>query len=151
MKIKLFAFVLLAFAGLLPIMIMASCSKDDIEEVKTLNHEDDKTLEHPQNADNYYVKYEVQSGRQISYASYTERTITYKDVDKEQSITTRQGWEGTYGPFKKGDKVYLRVNSIMAKYNTNARISVSKNKEAFAIKAEGRESSTINLEYTINY
>ena len=151
MKIKLFTFILLAFAGLLPIMIMASCSKDDIEEVKNLNNEDDKTSEQPQNADNYYVKYEVHSGSQISYASYTERTITYKDVVKEQRITTRQGWDGTYGPFKKGDKVYLRVTSNIAKYNTNARISVSKNKEAFTIKAEERESSTINLEYTISY
>lgn len=151
MKTKSFAFILLAFAGLLSIMIMASCSKDDIEEVETLNNEDDKTVEQPKNEDNYYVKYEVQSGSQISYASHTERIIKYKDVDKEQSITTRQEWDGTYGPFKKGDNVYLRVNSTMAKHNTNARISVSKNKEAFAIKAEKRESSTIDLEYTINY
>ncbi len=151
MKIKLFAFILLAFAGLLPIMIMSSCSKDDIEEVKTLNNGDDKKAEQPQNADNYYVKYEVQFGSQISYASYTEITITYKDVDKAQGITTRQAWDGTYGPFKKGDKVYLHVISKTARNNTNARISVSKNKEAFAIKAEERESTTINLEYTINY
>ena len=151
MKKELFAFILLAFAGLLPIMIMASCSKDDIEEVKILDNENGKTSEQPQNADNYYVKYEVQSGSQILYAAYTERTITYKDVDKEKSITTRQGWDGTYGPFKKGDKIYLRVISNMARNNTDARISVSKNKEAFAIKAEERESSTINLEYTINY
>ena len=151
MKIKSFAFILLTFSGLLSIMFMASCSKDDIEEVKTLNNEDDKTTEQPQNADNYYVKYEVKTGTQISYASYTERTITYKDVDKEQSITTRQEWDGTYGPFKKGDKVYLRINSNYGKHNTNARISVSKNKEAFAIKAEVRESEKINLEYTIDY
>ena len=151
MKIKLFAFILLAFAGLLPIMIMSSCSKDDIEEVNNLNNEDDKTVVQPQNTDNYYVKYEVKSGSQVSYATYTERTITYRDVDKEQSITTRQGWDGTYGPFKKGDKVYLRITSKMAQYNTIARISVSKNKEAFAIKAEEREATTINLEYTIDY
>jgi hypothetical protein len=154
MKIKSFAFILLAFAGLLSITIVASCTKDNSEEAKTIKNEDDKTSEQPQDNDNYYVKYEVQNGSQISYANSSERTIAYKDVEKEQNITTSKEWEGTYGPFKKGDKVYLNAmnaSTVVSRYNMNARISVSKNKEAFTIKAEKRESTSIRLEYTIDY
>ena len=147
MKTKSIAFLLLAFASLLYITFIASCSKDEGND----DVEDDKTTEQPQELDNYYVKYEVQTGKQISYAVYTERRISYKDVDNAKSITTRQEWNGIYGPFKKGDQVYLRVISNYPRNNTNARISVSKNEEPFTIKAETIESPSINLEYTIAF
>lgn len=152
MKNKAFAFILLAIAGLLPIMIMASCGKEEVEEVKIPNNLADQSTEQPKNTDTYYVKYEVQNGNIINTSiRYNERNITYKDINNLYTITTRDEWEGTYGPFKKGDKVNLRVITSMYRNYTNARISVSKNKEAFAIKAEKRESNKIDLEYTIDF
>ena len=113
---------------------------------------DDETKEEiPSNNDNYYVKYEVTNGMQVSYIKTSERNLRFKDVDKETSITVDGEWDGTYGPFKKGDHVYLYVSSNRAKYNANARLSVSKNKEAFTIKAEQRESMEMGLVYTIDY
>lgn len=105
----------------------------------------------PSNNDNYYVKYEVTNGKLVSYSKTSERHLRYKDIDKEKTITVSGEWNGTYGPFKKGDRVYLYVSSSSARYNANARLSVSKNKEAFTIKAEQTEVLSAGLVYTIDY
>lgn len=105
----------------------------------------------PTNNDNYYVKYEVLNGSQQSYGTRTDRTVTFRDVDKEVKLEiTYVPWEGTYGPFKKGDKVYMKFTSF-GYYNATGRLSVSKNKEAFTIKAELWNSEGGLLEYTIDF
>lgn len=53
-------------------------------------------------------------------------------------------------PFKRGDKVYMTFSSD-GKFSTNARLSVSKNREAFAIKDERRDAKSGNLVYVIDY
>ena len=148
MKTKSIAFLLLAFASLLYITFIASCSKDEGNDDVKDDVEDNKTTKQPQEVDNYYVQYEVLTEKLVYIC---DKYITYKDVDQGKEITTSQEWSGTYGPFKKGDKVYLRVSSPNARNNTNARISVSKNEEPFTIKAETIESPSINLEYTIAF
>ena len=59
----------------------------------------------------YYVKYEVKNGQAASSVRRTNSwDITYKDVSKEATISNAKNWEGTYGPFKKGDKVFLKTS-----------------------------------------
>jgi hypothetical protein len=60
-------------------------------------------------------------------------------------------WDGTYGPFKKNDKIKLSCSASIA-MDITASISVSRNQEPFAIKAEFRKSSKeCLLEYTIDF
>ena len=148
MKTKSIAFLLLAFASLLAITFIASCSKDESNDDVKDDVEENKTTEQPQNVDKYYVQYEVQTEKRVYIC---DKHITYKDVDKGKEITTRQEWSGTYGPFKKGDNVYLRVSINNTLNMMSARISVSKNQEPFTIKAETIKSNSISLKYTIDF
>lgn len=123
---------------LFSLFAFVSCGGDDEDDFANSN-------------DNYYVKYEVTAGQQVSYAYYTDRSISYSDVDRIESFDVRnKEWEGTYGPFKKGQTVQLSVTTS-GKTNSNARISVSINKEPFVVKAEQRESNNIKLSYTIDF
>lgn len=149
------------------ILLASSCSKDEEsnnstptnKEVSnsstTSNNTPTNKVEGnnstPINNDNYYVKYELLNGSQQSYGTKTERIIYFRDVDKDAKVEpTSLTWEGTYGPFKKGDKVYMRFSSV-GKYNATGRLSVSKNKEAFTIKDELWNSESGKLEYTIDF
>lgn len=122
---------------------MVGCSKDDATST-IINNEI--------NNDAYYVKYEISKGKQIGYTNYTSHKITLKDVDglKTINIDNDIEWDGTYGPFKFGDKVSISVITD-GRYSANVRICISKNKEAFTIKAEERDSRKSNLEYTIDF
>ena len=148
MKTKSIAFLLLAFASLLYITFIASCSKDEGNDDVKDDVEDNKTTEQPQEVDNYYVQYEVLTEKLVYIC---DKYITYKDVDQGKEITTSQEWSGTYGPFKKGDKVYLSVRINNSLNMMSARLSVSKNQEPFAVKAETIKSNSISLEYTIAF
>ena len=123
------------------ILFTTSCSKDEESNNST-----------PTNSDNYYVKYEVLNGKQVlPFATTTDRTVKLKDVNREATVQiTTVPWEGTYGPFKKGDKVYMTLSSS-GRCNSIGRLSVSKNREAFAIKDEFWYSTNGRLEYTIDY
>lgn len=122
------------------LILSTSCSKDEENELVT-----------PISNDNYYVKYEVLNGKRISYAYGTERTVTCKDVNKEAEVELASvPWEATYGPFKKGDKVYM-IFSSSGSNNSICRLSVSKNKEAFTIKGELNYTMSGELEYTIDF
>ena len=129
------------FVAVWAMVSMSSCGGDDEGGSKN------------ESKDNYYVKYSVSNGKQISYASYNERTIIYTTPERDNSIETRQSeWEGTYGPFKKGDKVILSIRVTMARNSTNASISVCKNSEPFAVKAECSEvKDGASLHYVIDY
>jgi hypothetical protein len=103
----------------------------------------------------YYVKYEVTNGIMRYDIKKMYRSIEYQDVGKTghyniTSLYDKIEWEGTFGPFKKGDKVFLNVTSD-GRFTTNARISISKNREAFTIKKESNNATHISLKYTIDY
>lgn len=148
MKKEFRSYFILIVILLLP--VMASCSHNDDETTPPVTNQNNDEQVEPQEEDSYYVKYEALKGQQSSYANKTTRVIKFKDVNKDSEITVYDEWEGTYGPFKKGDKVYLKINTY-GRYTTNGRLSVNKNKEPFAIKAEMRESNSIDLEYVIDF
>lgn len=107
----------------------------------------------PEDTASYYVKYEVNSkfGNRVT-ASQTIKFTTEKGVEsykQESRATTSMNWEGTYGPFKKGDFISLSVsNSIM---DIHGRIYISREKEPFVIKAEGSGKKNLNLQTTIDF
>ena len=146
-KERIICVLMLMFA----LILSTSCSKDEEKDLGTSINKEESDKSTPTNNDNYYVKYEVLNGKQISYATKTERTVTCKDVNKEVTVeVTSVPWEATYGPFKKGDKVYMTLGSL-GKFNSICRLSVSKNKEAFSIKDELNYVTNGKLEYTIDY
>ncbi|MBR5656068.1 MAG: hypothetical protein IKW98_05215 [Prevotella sp.] len=150
MKKEAISYILMLIIALFPIMTACGGDDDDVTVKPPVNTNTNEEVTSPESNDNYYVKYEVEEGSQNSYGR-AERTVVYKDVKEEKKITVKSTWDGTYGPFKKGDKVYLKAKSSSVYFKSNARISVSKNKEAFAIQAEERESEDIKLEYVIDY
>lgn len=135
------------------ILLTSSCSKDEESNNNTPTNNEESNNNAPTSNDNYYVKYEVLNGKkkEVTSGIKTERTVTLKDVNREITIQIASvPWEGTYGPFKKGDKVYMTLIS-QGDYNSIGRLSVSKNKEAFAIKDEFWYSNSGSLAYTIDY
>ena len=147
-KERIICILMLMFA----LILSTSCSKDEEKDLGISTNKEEINNSTPTNNDNYYVKYEVLNGVLIANASKTERTVTCKDVNKEVTVeVTTVPWEATYGPFKKGDKVYMMLSTGVRKYNSICRLSVSKNKEAFAIKDELRYVTNGKLEYTIDY
>ncbi len=104
--------------------------------------------------DNYYVKYEVVNGKLVDVTGLaydnTERNIVYRDVDGTKTIKIKGVWDGTFGPFKKGDQVFLNVTTT-GKFSSLSRISVSKNKEPFAVKADTRVTGKNDLSYVIDF
>ena len=146
-KERIICVLMLMFA----LILSTSCSKDEEKDLGISTNKEESNKSTPTNNDNYYVKYEVLNGVQISYATKMERTVTCKDVNKTITVqVTSVPWEATYGPFKKGDKVYM-IFSSSGKFNSICRLRVSKNKEAFAIKDELSYVTNGKLEYTIDY
>ena len=148
MKKEILSYFFLMVILLLPVMI--SCGHNDEETTPPVTNQNNDKQEESQNNDSYYVKYEATNGKRVSNANTTTRDIYFQDVNNVSLITVYANWEGTYGPFKKGDKVFLKISSY-GEFSTNARLSVSKNQEPFAIKGEKRESNSINLEYVIDF
>ena len=145
-KNKLFWFITLILSATIS---LSSCGGggDDDDDIGTSDNNTSKAEDH------YYIKYKVTNGKMISYSSYTDRTITYTTPTGSQTTEVRSvDWEETYGPFRKGDFVSLSVSAVNARNTTNASISVCKNSEPFAVKAEkSNEDSKIYLIYTIDY
>ena len=63
----------------------------------------------------------------------SDNEMLSKLVKKTNSKTYKVSFSGNNGSniYLKGDKVYLNASTVVSRYNMNARISVSKNKEAF--------------------
>lgn len=120
---KLFCVLLLICSG-----CFVSCSSDD-------EHIDEPAQEEVR----YYVKYEVHMNINRSALGIS---IQCQGDKKEEHITTKNpSWEGTFGPFKKGQEVFLRVYSAAVVTSTSdsyVRISVSRDKEPFVLRAEDR-------------
>lgn len=113
----------------------------------------DNPQEQPVEETRYYVKYEVKS--KFGNRVFAKQNIVYttdtgsQNYSQESYSTTSFEWEGTYGPFKKGDAVKLEVsNSIM---DISGRIYVSRDKEPFVIKAEGSGKKILSLQYSIDF
>lgn len=134
-KLKLFPALLL----MLMFTFVTACSSDDDTYVPTTEP----------SGDSYYVKYEykVEEGY-INDAHHSN--IVIRDVDGEKKIQAQRNWEGIYGPFKKGENVYMKGSSNFG-YRVSGKISVCKNSEPFSIKAEKTLLRTLELSYTIDY
>lgn len=109
------------------------------------------------NADEYYVKYEVESstiyyGGKLNVSLNTEDNSTF-DIIIDQKIN----WEMTIGPVKKGFVASLSVSAPSETYDKltiGTKISVSKNNGPFAVKLN--DSSTaprdmVESSYTIDF
>lgn len=98
----------------------------------------------------YYVKYEVKM-----YVPETrfKLNVTYTtEVGKKSISLAGSTWEGTYGPFKKGQTVslYASTSGTSSHLSTNyVRIYVSCNNSPFGIKSE--EISDYNNSLSTSY
>lgn len=137
--------------------ILSSCSKEGNEDTISPNDQPEQTTaqETPIEDVRYYVKYNIEanSAYRVNY-SYN---LSYSKDNGSGNITESNvfgggfSWDGTYGPFKKNDKVQLSL-SLSTKMNITAQISVSRNEEPFTTKAEFKQSSDrCSLEYTIDF
>ena len=121
--------------------------------VSSCTAESELDKEIPEESARYYVKYEVNV--QNCWSSKTTYTITFTSEDGPASIVHEvKGfgsikWEGTYGPFQKGDKVSLSAKNHQMDYH--GRIYISREKEPFVIKAEGTGAETLKLQATIDF
>lgn len=104
---------------------------------------------------NYYVKYEILCSAPGVYgSSHFEGNINVMTDKGEITIKTFStkssrgySWTETYGPFKRGQVVYLRGSIEQA--TTTARILVSVDQEPFALKKEQKSSPSVSIEHVI--
>ncbi len=126
------------------LLLIVSCSKDGSNDPVI---PDDTT----QANDVYYVKYEVK----MFVPSRFKQVISYTtEKGQESTSTTSSTWEGTYGPFKKGQTVRLSATPTAqsSKESTNfVRIYVSCNNSPFGIKSEktADNNNGLSTEYTL--
>ena len=151
-KIKFLALMLVAS---LACVCFVACGDNKEDEPKIPSQTETPTQKEEVEESRYYVKYEAQMP---SKWTNTIKTITYaSEKGRQEFNTTEKSWEGTYGPLKKGDKVYLTIKSqspdeynYVQSYN-KARIYVSRDKEPFVIKAEREGREDLTLVYTIDF
>lgn len=132
-----------------------SCSKDE-ETTDRIEKDTSSSTTTPDTKEEvrYYVKYELSAYSPAQ--GYNNITISYSDVKGTKSISFDEygrgkTWNGIYGPFKKNDHILLSC-TISRAMDITASVSVSRNNEPFAIKAESKmESQNCKLEYTIDY
>lgn len=124
------------------LLVFASCSK-----------EDDVPVEEP--VVRYYVKYEVTFTTQHLNAP---RNITFTNEEGSQTISITDyaktiTWDRVYGPVDKNFVASLDCNVGSYEYTSNihAKISMSRDKEPFVIKAEGSNTKSISLRYKIDF
>lgn len=125
--LKLFCVLLMVCSSCL-----VSCSSDD-------DHYDEPAQEEAR----YYVKYEVHMN--INRSALGVSIQCQGDKKEEHFSTKNPSWEGTFGPFKKGQEVFLRVYSAAVVTSTSdsyVRISVSRDKEPFVLREELRRSDS---------
>ena len=108
-------------------------------------------------ADEYYVKYEMNSSSS-PYIGGTQNVTINTENNKEMAFVINTGtpWETVIGPVKKGFNAQLTVNSSSSYYGylkLNAQISVSKNGSPFALKGNDAKTgeTSLQIKYTIDY
>lgn len=123
--LRIFCVLLLICSGCL-----ISCSSDD-EHVEEPIQEEVR----------YYVKYEVGISKYRPTGTISIQCQGDKKV--EEYFIKGSGWEETFGPFKKGQKVFLKASydsGLSVTGDSYVKISVSRNKEPFVLRAEDRRS-----------
>ncbi len=136
---------------------LSSCTKEESEETTSPKEQSEQsTSQEPSVEDvRYYVKYDIAASyaNRVNYSydiSYTKDNGV-GSISQSNVFGSGFSWDGTYGPFKKNDKIKLSCSASIA-MDITASISVSRNQEPFAIKAEFRKSSKeCLLEYTIDF
>ena len=126
------------------LLALVSCSKDDSNSPVEPGNS-------TQNNNVYYVKYEVN----MFVPSRFKQVINYTTEKGEKTTsTTSSTWEGTYGPFKKGQTVSLTATptATSSLVSTNyVRIYVSCNNSPFGIKSENTSDKNdgLSTKYTL--
>ena len=121
-------------------LLLCSCSKEESNEPLP-----------PAESNVYYVKYEVK----VLVPNHFSQTITYTTESGVRTVsTTSSTWEGTYGPFKKGDLVKLtaKAQASTIKSTNYIRIYVSCNNSPFGIKKEASSdynNPPLSISYTM--
>ena len=133
--------LLILFISLLSLV---SCSKDDSNSPVEPGNS-------TQNNNVYYVKYEVN----MFVPPRFNHVLNYTTKKGEKTTsTTSSTWEGTYGPFKKGQTVSLTATptATSSLVSTNyVRIYVSCNNSPFGIKSENTSDKNdgLSTKYTL--
>ena len=138
MKFKLLILLLVTACSFM------GCSDDDDEN--TVKPETPEEIR-------YYVKYEYDVFANSNHVPQTVTCMTEKGEVEMKILASK--WSAVYGPFKKGDKVYMTVEMpyVPNYYESSIRLSVSINNEPFCLKKEVREIQVKELttEYTIDF
>jgi len=134
MKKRCFLFVFL-FSALL-LSLMTACGNDDNDSVEEPKQEESA---------NYYVKYQAHASSNFGIPNIRIDIVCTTGIPNN-TFTSNNGWEETFGPFKKGENVSLQVSSSS---EVIGRIYVSRNREPFALKVEKKGYYKVVLDYTI--
>jgi len=106
-----------------------------------------------EDADEYYVKYEVDSYTMYSHLALHTTVNNEKNNDVNFTFDAGTHWETIIGPVQKGFKATIGV-SLETEVLIHLKIYVSKNDSPFAIKANDNSEAyrkAAQLSYTIDY
>ena len=120
------------FATILVVLIMASCDKDNIDNIENDNNPSDNS--------EYYVRYTVSSRYPYIFSD-----VKYADVNGTGSFMNYQTrhWTVTIGPVKKGFNAHVKNE----KGTATDEIEISKNGGPFAMKASGNNSASYRIDF----
>ena len=132
-------YLLLMLVIALPMLM--SCSKDN----------DDKPFFDKGTDVQYFVKYEASSSSRSGYGAdihveYTSEDLKTQKYSKAVRIIKSVSWNGTFGPFKKGQVVTLSVSGSDI---VSGRISIAADNAPFCTKKEGEGTYSLKLSYEI--
>lgn len=128
--------------------IIACSDKDEDLPILEQNKNTSTSVKDEPEKDRYYVRYEVSI---INRWLNTTQTIKYTTENGINSIaTTEDFWSGNFGPFEKGDKISLSINTIKEEY-CHAYILVCRGSEPFVLKSEGGNNQNFSLSYIIDF
>ena len=132
---------------------------DDISQYNNNNNNNNNNSNNNNNNNSeksFYIKYEMNVSFSRNDKPYMLK-INYvtdkgsKTLSKDLTRKGKYSWDGTYGPFKKGDKVSLDCNSDLGQYPSNmyrgvgdyeGRIWVKEGNGDYVIKADGTSGYT---------
>lgn len=162
-------------------MLFSSCSKEreNNEGIEKPNYGKNTGYDENDNSNNsnaektYFVKYEmnVNFSRNDQPFKLTLKYVSdsgLKHLSKDLSLQRKFSWDGTFGPFKKGQTVALDCNTDIGKYPSNlyrgvgdyyGRILVKEGDGEYVVKDEETSGSTsgpgliystgLHLQYTL--
>lgn len=150
-------FIITAFMLMIP--FYGCTPEEEIQSDPTeLNQDQNNETEDENKVEDarYYAKYEVYMP--LGYKNQgILKTISFTNEYGIGGVNTAKDyWEGIYGPFDYGTKLFLKAegkSGILTNVEYYVRLSVSKNNEQFVIKGESRNIgvSMLQTSYTINF